>query len=283
METFKRVLAVAIMVISVLMLVLSLAGIAGTWIVRAELASRLVKVAAGAELRVAAIKGGLDRIDTSLGLARAVVSGVEQDVQAFGADVEQNRPLLTAISDRLGVELEPLFDGVREIVTTIGETVDAVNAAIEAINAIPFVSVPAPALETANKLSEDVETLGTQVRELRASIEAKRSEIIQGTVAIVTTPAAQIGDTLGELQATVSGYGQEVGVVQERLARFQASIGGRLTWVAAMLTVLLLWLAFSQAAVLVLGWRFYSGKDLLARWNAPAPGKPDAVEGTAPG
>jgi outer membrane murein-binding lipoprotein Lpp len=277
MRTSKRALAIITMVISILMLVLSLAGIIGTWIVRAELATRLVNVATVAEIRVSLIKGGLDRLDTAISQANALVSGVEQDVQAFGTDLEHNRPLLTAISDKVGLELEPLFDSVREIATTIGETVDAANTAIEAINAIPFVSIPAPVLEKANKLSQDVETLGTQIRDLRASIDAKRSEIIRGTVASITTPAAQIGSALGELQDTVSSYSQEVGAIQERLASFKESIGGRLTWIAGILTVILLWVALSQAAVLVLGWRFYSGKDLLAPGPASTPADADAV------
>jgi outer membrane murein-binding lipoprotein Lpp len=277
MRTSKRALAIITMVISILMLVLSLAGIIGTWIVRAELATRLVNVATVAEIRVSLIKGGLDRLDTAISQANALVRGVEQDVQAFGTDLEHNRPLLTAISDKVGLELEPLFDSVREIATTIGETVDAANTAIEAINAIPFVSIPAPVLEKANKLSQDVETLGTQIRDLRASIDAKRSEIIRGTVASITTPAAQIGSALGELQDTVSSYSQEVGAIQERLASFKESIGGRLTWIAGILTVILLWVALSQAAVLVLGWRFYSGKDLLAPGPASTPADADAV------
>jgi hypothetical protein len=277
MQTFKRVLAIVIMVISILMLVLSLAGIIGTWIVRAELAARLVNVATVAELRVTLIRGQLDRLDTVISQANALVTGVEQDVQAIGTNLEQNRPLLAAISDTLGLELEPLFDGIREIATTIGETVDAVNAAVEAIDAIPFVSVPAPALEKASKLSQDVETLGTQVRELRASMDAKRGEIIRGTVLIITTPVAQMGIVLGELGDTVSGYSQEVGAVQEGLASFRESIGGRLIWIAVTLTLILLWLALSQAAVLVLGWRFYSGKDLLAPKPASTPADLDLV------
>lgn len=278
MQTFKRVLGVIVTVISILMLVLSLAGIVGTWIVRSELDTRLVRVATAAELRVTAIKGGLDRLDTQIGQVNALVAGVEQDVRAFGTDVEQNRPLLTAISDKLGVELQPLFDSVREIATTIAETVDAVNTAIEAVNAIPFISIPAPTLAKANQLSQDVEALGTQVRDLRAAADAKRSEIIQGTVEIITTPAAQIGGALGKMQQTVSGYSQEVGAVQAGLANFRESIGGWLTWVAVILTLIFLWLAFSQAAVFVLGWRLFSGKDLLARWGAPAPAGADATQ-----
>lgn len=265
MKNLSRILAVIVMVISILMFVLIVAGIVGTWIVRAELAGDLVRIATAAEARATIVKRGLDRIDTALTQAQDQVARVEQDVEAFGSDLEQNRPLLTAISDKLGVELGPLFDSVREIVTTVREAVAAVNSAVEAINAIPFVSVPVPAMEKADKLSQDVESLRTQVRELRAAIDEKRSEIIGGAVSIITTPAAQIGSVLGEMQATVSGYSQEVGALEERLSNFKSSIGRWLSWVAVILTLILLWFALSQAGLWVLGWRFYSGRDLLAQ------------------
>ncbi len=278
MKNFKRILAVIVMILSVLVLVLSLTGIVGAWIVRARLATDLVGIATAAETRAIAVKRGLDRLDTALTQARDHVAAVEQDVQAFSADLEQNRPLLTAVSDKLGIELGPLFDSARETMATIREAAAAVNSAIEAVNAIPFVSIPVPELETMKKLSQDVESLRTQVQDLRTAIDQRRSEIIQGTVSIITTPTSQIGSMLGETQATVSGYSQRLGAVQERLSNFKSAIGARLTWVAVVLTLILLWIAFSQAGLLVLGWRFFSGQDLLARELQETPTDPDPTQ-----
>jgi chromosome segregation ATPase len=271
MQNLKRILAVIVMIISALVLVLSLAGIAGAWIVRAQLATDLVDIATEAEARATTAKRGLDRLDAALSRTHDQVTGVERDVQALGADLEQNRPLLDAITDKVGVEIGPLFDSAREIMTTIRETVTAVSSAIDAINAIPFISVPVPELEKMEKLSQDVESLRTQIQDLRTAIDQKRSEIIQGAVSIVTTPTSQIGSTLGEVQVTVSGYSQQLGAVQEGLSTFKAEIGGRLTWAAVMLTLILLWFAFSQIGLLVLGWRSFSGQDVPAREGQDAP------------
>ena len=87
------------------MLVLSLAGIAGAWIVRAQLATDLVDIATEAEARATTAKRGLDRLDAALSRTHDQVTGVERDVQALGADLEQNRPLLDAITDKVGVEI----------------------------------------------------------------------------------------------------------------------------------------------------------------------------------
>jgi hypothetical protein len=280
MQTFKRISAAIVMVISVLVLVLNLTGIVGTWIVRARLATQLVGIVTAAEARATTVKQGLDRLDTALTQARDQVAAVEQDVQAFGTDLEQNKPLLAAISDKLGLELGPLFDSAREIMATVREAVAAVNSTIEAINAIPFVSVPVPELETVKKLSRDVESFRTEVQDLRTAIDQRRSDIIQGAVSIITTPTSQIGSTIGEMQTTVSGYSQKIGAVQEGLSNLKSAIGRGLTWLAIILTLILLWIAFSQVGLFVLGWRFFSGRDLLARERQETPTGPDEAQST---
>jgi predicted nucleic acid-binding Zn-ribbon protein len=275
MRTLKRILAVIVMVISVLLLVLSLASIAGTWIVRDQLTTGLVGIVTAAETRATTVKQGLDRLDTALTQARDQVAAVEQDVQAFGADVEQNRPLFTAISDRVGLNLSPLVDSAREIMTTIREAVAAVNSTIEAINAIPFVSVPVPELESLKKLSQDVDNFRTEVQDLRTAMDQRRIEIIDGAVSIITTPTSQIGSTLDGMRTTVSGYSRQLGAVQEGLSSFKSAIGRWLAWTAVILSLILLWLALSQAGLFVLGWRAFSGQDLLPRKQQEPPTSSD--------
>ncbi|HSR31539.1 MAG TPA: hypothetical protein VLY63_13320 [Anaerolineae bacterium] len=265
MKNLERILVVIVMFISALVLVLSLTGIIGTWIVRGQLATELVGIVTAAEARVTTVKQGLDRLDTALTQAGSEVAAVEQDVQAFGANLEENRPLLTAISDRLGVELSPLVDSARETMATIREAVAAVNSTIEAINAIPFVSIPVPEMEKMEKLSQDVENFRTEVQDLRTAIDQRRSEVIQGAVSIITTPTSQIGNMLDDMQVTVSSHSQKLGAVQEGLSILKSAIERWLTWVAVILTTILLWIAFSQVGLLVLGWRAFVGQDLLPR------------------
>jgi uncharacterized protein YukE len=265
MTTVKRIFAVLVMVVSILVLVLGLAGVAGTWIVRARLATDLVGIVTAAETRAANLQQGLSQLDTALTQAHDEVAAVEQEVQAFGTDLDHNKPLLTTISDKLGLDLVPLVDKAREIMATIRETAAAVNSIVETVNALPFISKPIPELEALNELSQKVEAFEADVQNLRTTLDQRRSEIIGGSVSLVTTPASQIRGTLDEMQATVSGYGQKIDTVQAGLSRFRSAIGGWLTWTAVILTLMLLWLAFSQGALLILGWRAFSGQDLLPR------------------
>jgi Skp family chaperone for outer membrane proteins len=260
MDTFRRIAAIVVIIVSVVMLLLSLSGIAEAWILRGQLSSSLQGILTAAESRAAMMQKGLDRLDTVFAQVSEQISAVEHEVQTFGTDLERNKPLLTAISDRLGLDFAPLVDSARELMTTVRETVAAVNSTVEAINAIPFVSVSVPEVDTLRQLSQGVEDFRTEVQDLRTAIEERRSEIIQGTVSIVTTPTTQLGATVDEMQASVAGYSQELGAVREELSTLRSTITRGLTWAAVILTLALFWIALSQIVLIVLAWRAFSGQ-----------------------
>jgi len=265
MHTLKRILAVVVMVIAALVLVLGLTGLAGTWVVRTQLGTGLESIVTTAETRAETVQRGLDRLDGTLAQAASEIAAVEQEVQRLGADLEQNKPLLTAISDKLGLELSPLVTKAGEIVTTIRETVAAVNSIVEGVNALPFVTSPVAEAEALNKLSQDLDTLVAEVQDLRTAVDRRQSEVVQGAVALITTPVSQIGSTLGTMQAGIAGYSREIDRLQEGLSSLNSAIGRWLAWGAVILTLFLLWLCISQAGLLVLGWRAFVGQELLPR------------------
>ena len=264
MQRLKRILAIIVMIISVLMLVLSLAGIIGAWIVRPQITTSLEEVAARAETRVNNAKQGLDQLDTGLSDAGNQIAEMEQNLQSFGSDLEQNKPLITKVTDGLESKLGSFLETAGEIVTTILEAITALNSTVETLNAIPFVSIPLPEFERIETLSQGFEDTQTQVQDLRATIDQQQSEIIQGTVSIVSEPLSRINSRLDALQTRVSGYSEQLAAIQAGLSEFKTSIGRWLTYAAVLVTFIMLWLALSQVGLLVLGWRFYSGQDLLA-------------------
>jgi len=277
MRILKRIAAVVIMVASVLVLVLGLAGIAGTWMIRSRLDDGLGRIITAAEAEAANARQELDRLDAALTQASTQIAAVEQEVQELGTDLDQTKPLLTALTDKLGVDLAPLAVRAREMMDTIRETVAAVNSIAETINALPFVSKPIPELEKLNTLAEEIDTFEAEVRNLRLTIEQRRSEIIAGSVSIVTTPAARIRNGLYRAQATVSGYSQQLSALQGDLSALRATLEHWLTWLAVIVTLTLLWLAVSQAALFVLGWRALRGQDILPRRRKEAPAEPAAA------
>jgi hypothetical protein len=265
MNNRTQILAITVMTISGLMLLISLAGIFGIWILRSQMAADLVWLAAEAETRINRVQQGVDQIDTNLISVNEQLVRVEEDLQAIGDDVDQNRPLVTAISDRLDLGILPRINSLRETLNTVLETVDTANDTINSINTLRFISIPTAELERLENLSQSLDDLDTQIQELRNSVDLRRSEIIQGTVDILLTPTSQMINVLDELQIRVSTISEQLVALQERLANFQKSITGWLTGIAVLVTLVLLWAVFSQVVLIRLGWLSFKGHDLLLK------------------
>ncbi len=265
MRTLERALAVVIVVVSTLVLLLSLAGIVGTWIVRDKLSTALVDLITNVETMAASVKQGLDQLDATLTQAGDQVTALEQGVQTLGTNAEENKPLLTGLSGAIKGALGPLLDKAQELMTSLSEAVAAVNSAIEAINAIPFLSADIPEITALDELSQELESFSSEVQGLVTTIDEKSSEIINGVTSTLTTPLSKMGGTLDQMEATISGLSQQVGDVQQGLSNLQSAVPKWLTLGAVVFTVGWLWLALSQAALFVLGWRGFSGLDILPR------------------
>jgi len=270
-KTFKRILAAIVMGISVLVLVLSVAGIVGVWIARSQLTEDLVGVLAAAETRANMAQQKLGELDATLTQTSDQIALVEQQVLEVGADLEQGGSLLTAISERLGVDVAPLVDRARGLLGTIREASAALSSITEVINGLPFISSLVPDLDLLNNLSQEMESLQAEIQNLQTVIEQKRTEIIQGAVSFITTPASQIRSTLDQLQVTVSGYSQQLAALQEALSTLKVIVENGLIWMAVILTLMLLWLALSEVALFVVGWRAFAGRDILVRKQHQAP------------
>jgi chromosome segregation ATPase len=266
MKILKRVISVIVIAISLVGLVLSLAGIIVGWNTKARLTTSILNVLTEAETRLEEVDQRLNQVKTSLTEIRQSIAEAEERVGALGADAEENRRLMTVISDTVGAKVIPLVDRANEIMTTVRGTIATLNSALELLKAIPFISVQLPDLTTVGQIAEELATLQTAVSELRTTLSERRSELIEGTASLLTESLARIDQLLEGVQTRLTEYTQRLDETQSRLAQLKQSIPIGLNVAAWLNTLVLLWLAFAQVGLLIHAWRFLTGKDLLARW-----------------
>src|SRR5262245_22191366 len=114
MKILKRVISVIVIAISLVVLVLSLAGIILGWNTKARLTTSILDVLTEAETRLEEVDQRLNQVDTSLSEVRQDIAEAEESVGALGTDAEENRRLMTVISDTVGAKVIPLVDRANE-------------------------------------------------------------------------------------------------------------------------------------------------------------------------
>jgi hypothetical protein len=268
MNTWKRILAFVIMILSVILIILCIVGIIGNWSINNSVTIGITKILTGIENTLGLADDALGRLDTRVGSAQERVADFEQSVQTAGENWAENPVILTALSEKLDLGIAPAINDLRETVQSIRETLIAVQNAIQAINALPFVSVGKETSdwESLQQLSEGISALNEGVQETRNGIREAKEEAATQVGFAVGKGASRLDSGLATIETAVADYGTRISELRTEVSAFKASVIFWLDVASVIMTLLLLWLIFSQVVVFVLGLSVYRNENLFARW-----------------
>jgi archaellum component FlaC len=249
----KRIGGVLIMVFAGLALLSSVGGLFGIWVLR----DRTLGLAKAV---FAPVESGLDRVDEALGKvnarignARDRVSNAQELVGQLDQEPVANGAVVSAISDTIGTGLEPAIDQVQASISNALGLVNGVNNSIAAINDLFGVNLPT--------LTDELQTLDARITTLRERIQEVRTDLaamIQGKLQIptarVNSRLTNLASGLQDIQAVVSKYVRKVQQIKARATTFKSNISNAITIGFVVGTIFLVWIAFSQVAMLLYGW-----------------------------
>ena len=266
MRILKRVLAVVIMVVSVLLIALFVAGIVGNWMANKAVTDATVQVLGGADRVLGRTEQALTRLDTAVGNARARVDAFDESVAAAGENFAENPVILTALSERLDLGVGPAVDEVRGTVQTIRETALAAQNTVQTLNTLPFVSIGSSVGEESRlqRLSEGVTSLTEGVQELRGGVREAKAGASTAVAWAIGRATSRLDAGLANIETTVAGYGAEVSALRTQVSELQSALTFWLDVVSVVITLLLLWLIFAHVVTFVYGLSLLREKDVQA-------------------
>lgn len=272
MNTGRRILGIVLMVLTVLLLLLSIGGIAGTWWLNSTLSNGIVRILTSVDNTLEMTDGNLDQLETRLTDARERIDAFEESVATAGQNLAENPVILTTLSERLDVQLEPAITRVRETVQSLRETVVSIQNAIDALNAIPFVSIDEKLTVRSRlqSLTDGLDELNAGVAALRETFRQAREEAASQLVAVVDQVTGQLDGGLATINGTVAEYRSQVNTLRTEAATLRTNLIRWLDVISVVLTIVLLWMFFSQVVVFTLGLSIYRQRNLFARWTGDA-------------
>jgi uncharacterized phage infection (PIP) family protein YhgE len=273
MKPGKRVLAVTVMAFSVLLIILLVAGIVGSWIANASLTDGIVRVSTGIDTVLANTDNALSRLDTTVSSARQRVDLFDETVAAAGENLAENPVLLAAIAERLDLGIAPAVDEVRGTVQTIRETILVAQNTVQALKALPFVSIGSSVADDGKlqALSEALTSLTVGVQQIRDAVRAARTETITDVVTTLGQGTSRLDAGLETIETAVSGTGDRVSALRTEVSEFKSTLTFWLDAASMVTTLALLWLTFAQVVTFVLGLSIYKEENLFARWIGSPP------------
>ena len=251
--TFHKILSGLTVFLCVLVLLLSVVGIVGTWVVGRAASDAAVQLLDGVDKAAGAARTMTARVNTEVGQARDQVATVKSATDQLSQNVNDKGLVLTLIPPETESEL---LTSVRKVAESIASIREAVTSAIDlyrAMNALPFINLPQPDPENWGKVGEVVTTLQTGVQDLTTAITEFRSAA-SGTISRVTDGVSRVEDGLSNVETTLNSVDTQLAAAQAQAAQLSQTIPTVITVAMVIFTLLALWVAYTQVVVLRGAW-----------------------------
>jgi hypothetical protein len=258
MEKTKHILAIIgrslLILMAALFILIGIAGIGGTWYVNRVATNVTLKLFSVVETGVSVADTGVGQALTRVIDSRSEIAQTEEDITTLGQNLKENHPALTALSERLDARLAPTVDKIRSALEPVKEGLTSVDAVLSVANSIPYFQEKAPGLqETQDSLRNiaDLQADVTQLRTtLRAAAEGKSDALTDETTTLLLNITGRVDERLARTQSNLEKLQESVIELQTRIAQKKARLLFIYNLSAVLISLLFLWLIYSQVVVI---------------------------------
>lgn len=254
-DIVRRTLAAIVILVALMALAMSAAGLIGIWVARAPARSAMTSVAMTLNNTLARVDQALASVGASAERGRQAVARVDAAANALGDRIEAGSPALAALAGAVRDDLAPKIDDARASAATLRDGVVAVNTALETLNRLPFVSVPTLTDEL-SALSDRVEAAQNDAQDLRAAVAEARSDASARFVGTVTAGTSKIDAGLAQISATAATHQGAVAQRQQQVADLADTLLLAINLLVVLLSVLFLLFAAGQVLLIYVCWQY---------------------------
>lgn len=259
MLTFKKVIAVIFMILSIIAVVVLIFSLFGSWAVKGRLEEITVNLLLAGENVIETTREGLDRVDEILHTSHGVVTEVDSKVREVGTGVKESDPLFVEILDSIGIDLVSGIENAMSAFYQIEANVVAINDAVDAVREIPLLDMDSR-LPTETKLQQ-VEDQMAQIRQdvttLAQEVQNNRADIIGGKFNEVTDLTTGISDGLETTRIDLQETDARLAESAQSMAELRERIPGIYTMITILLNLLILLTILAFVSLFLHAWEYF--------------------------
>lgn len=259
----RKILSGVIVAVAGFLLLLSIVGIGAAWAYNKPVTEQALAQLDDLDGELAQAQLALDGAETELRRALRILDGAERALEALGQSTTEAQQVLEGFGDALDHRVLPGLATVGEELDQVRATLQDALAALERINSMSLLPVTIPGEEWLSALVQATDSLDTEVANLEA-LAGQASTFLADVDYVLGGDFGETRQGLERLLAAVSEYQGRVGGWRAQIATIRGRLPALIDRACIVLTVLLLWLGFSQAGLILHGLAAYRGANPLA-------------------
>lgn len=263
-NTLKRILYIAAMVLAVITLVLSVAGIAGAWVLRSELHGTIDVVSSLGVTSLQRARNLVAKIDPPLVKAQARVQEAETLVRDSGQKLQDTNLIVAGAERLLQQDLSTEINTLTTTVTAASDALQSAEATLNALARMPFIAGDTGVIGEARALIDELQAIEQNVRDIRQALQVKKDQAVQIVVDTLTAPLERLDTRLTNLSNRSQNAQTRLAAAETRLPVVAEQAKTGITLVVLVTTAALIWTIISQVIVFI-----FSRERLKALKSAP--------------
>jgi len=265
--TLRRSWSLGLSILSIFFFVISCVGIVSIWITNQPLTNTILTEINIAQEDLDTASRSINSVQEELSLLGGQIDIFQSVLDLIGDDAIQATQKVADIVNGVEEKITPLINQAEEGVNTVYDTFQSIKEILETINQLPLINIELPGGETIETLIEKIESLQNDIQNTKASVE----QVADTTKALVTTLTTNFENWetfINETQSSLSNYESRISQYQDSLSNLERRLPKWIDVTSILITILLLWMAFSQIGLFLITWSVYKDKDLVARLKA---------------
>lgn len=281
-HTGRKVWYGIVIALCALMILISAAGILGSWVVGQALSDVTVQLLITGEQAAGKVEDLAVILERNLADIQDLATLVSETTAQIGENVTDKGVVLTLLPED---RERQLVEKVQTVVDTLTGIRGAVASAIEiyrAVDGIPFVNLPKPATDTVDKLAATVNELQAGVNDLAQAIRDFRANVA-GAIDRITTLSDRISSRIEEATQRLQELQALMATLQQRFAELQKSVPVFFTILSLLFSLFFVFILYTQVVVIQLFVRRWRALDAPVISATPTlPPSPEAPGGEPP-
>ena len=258
----RKILIGTLIVLSSILLVLSILGIALAWIynepLTREATSRLQEV----DSQLAQIQTDLRNAKAEVERALRIIQSAEDALASLTQQTADAKTLLEDVNATLDDKLIPGLETTRANITGVRSTLEDLRATLKQINELPFVNLKIPGDELLLDIIHQVDSLDSEIVNVQ-ELAQRASTFISDTSYLLGGDFNETKQKLKDLVIVLAEYDQKTVDWRGQIATLIESLPRWMDNASLSLTLGLLWFGFSQFGLILHGLGMKRGIDPL--------------------
>ena len=277
MRLFRRLLGAVALVLGTAGLLLSVAGIFGVWVVRNRATAAILRVFEPVEEALVLVDETVVKVDALLEDTRQRVQSLPGEVQRFAREPGEERPMASVVSEIVDRDVPERVERLRRFVDLMHTKATKAATVLELIESLPV----GPEVESEERLAGELEDVAGELAELSETLDQTQKTIVLLAVAAdlsengvqrVTDLSERMDAGLADVQGHVQQFSRTVADTRNEVAELKRKIPIWTAIAAAVATLLLAWLAWSQYSLVLHGWSLVRRRARSPSGDAPPTG-----------